>query len=92
MNEPQQAFIHLQEMRRSKVNLSDEVYVVNYNVLINIFCKLSRHKDAMLVFNDMIAEGLKPNIVTYNTLVFLSLFSLLHSLFSPSPFGSYYSD
>lgn len=69
MNEPLQAFAHLQEMRRNKVNLSEEVFIANYNALINIFCKLSRNKDIMTVFNDMIAEGLKPNNVTYNTLV-----------------------
>ena len=44
--------------------------VVSYATLIDALCKLGRVDDAVLQFNQMINEGVTPEIGVFNSLVY----------------------
>ena len=47
--------------------------VFSYNILINGYCKAEMIDEAKQLFNEMIHQGLTPNIVSYNTHGFCQL-------------------
>ncbi|OEL26028.1 hypothetical protein BAE44_0012954 [Dichanthelium oligosanthes] len=43
--------------------------VVIYGMVIDILCKTGRVEDAMSQFNQLVTEGLSPNIIVFTSLI-----------------------
>lgn len=61
---------NVEEMLREFPNeLGITLDVVSYNIVIKAFCKMGDFDFGVLVLDDMAKKGLKPDLITFNTLL-----------------------